>query len=53
MRNADMALYRAKAEGRGRVCLFAPEMDVRLQESRQLERELKDALRDGADELVR
>jgi diguanylate cyclase (GGDEF)-like protein/PAS domain S-box-containing protein len=44
MRCADMALYRAKTEGRGRSCLFAPEMDERLQARRQLELELKGAI---------
>lgn len=44
LRNADLALYRAKADGRGTLCSFEPEMDARLQARRQLERELREAL---------
>jgi diguanylate cyclase (GGDEF)-like protein/PAS domain S-box-containing protein len=44
MRDADMALYRAKAEGRGRWSFFEPEMDARLQLRRALELELRRAL---------
>ena len=49
LRCADMALYRAKAEGRGRVCLYAPEMDARLRQRWHLERELKTALQREGD----
>ncbi|MDQ0326001.1 diguanylate cyclase (GGDEF)-like protein [Rhodopseudomonas julia] len=43
IKNADMALYRAKANGRGTFCVFQPEMDVRAQERRSLEMELRSA----------
>ena len=36
LRNADIALYRAKAGGRGMWCFFAPEMDVAIQQRRRL-----------------
>ena len=41
LKNADMALYRAKAEGRGGWQFFEPEMDVRAQVRRSLELELR------------
>jgi len=44
LKNADIALYRAKAEGRGVYRFFAAEMDARLQERRKLELELHSAL---------
>jgi diguanylate cyclase (GGDEF)-like protein len=47
MRRADSALYRAKAEGRGRYRRFVPEMDPRLGKRRgamRLEAELREAL---------
>lgn len=47
MRRADAALYRAKAEGRGRFCRFLPEMDPRIGTRRgtmRLEAELRRAL---------
>ncbi|WP_026381406.1 putative bifunctional diguanylate cyclase/phosphodiesterase [Afifella pfennigii] len=43
IKNADMALYRAKANGRGTFCLFEREMDVKAQERRSLEMELRSA----------
>ena len=45
LKNADIALYRAKADGRGVFRFFAPEMDARLQERRKLELDLH--ARDG------
>src|SRR5579862_9294702 len=42
--NADAALYRAKAESRGSVRFFEPEMDKRLRERRALQHELRSAL---------
>lgn len=44
MRNADLALYRAKDEGRSCYRFFEAEMDTRMQRRRQLETELRTAL---------
>ncbi|MDA9433888.1 putative bifunctional diguanylate cyclase/phosphodiesterase [Bradyrhizobium sp. CCBAU 51627] len=42
--NADSALYRAKREGRGRVCFFETAMDRELRDRRLLQRDLRQAL---------
>ena len=44
MRGADVALYRAKANGRGLFCLFDEQMDRRQQHIFEVEQELKRAL---------
>src|SRR6195952_1565831 len=44
LKNADMALYRAKAEGRGTYRFFALEMDAQIQARRSMELELREAL---------
>jgi len=44
IKNADMALYRAKADGRGTYRFFEPEMDARMQARRSLELTLRNAL---------
>ena len=44
LRNADMALYRAKADGRGTYHFFQAEMDAQMQERRKLELDLRKAL---------
>ena len=44
LKNADLALYRAKAVGRGAYCFFDPEMGQRMQERLALERDLRQAL---------
>jgi diguanylate cyclase (GGDEF)-like protein len=44
LRNADMALYRAKANGRGAYHFFQAEMDAQMQERRKLELDLRKAL---------
>ena len=44
LKNGDMALYRAKAEGRGTYRFFEPEMDARMQARRFLELDLREAL---------
>ena len=51
LRNADMALYRAKAEGRGTAHFFEPEMDRRIQARRILELDLRKAFAQGEFEL--
>ncbi|MBY0338373.1 MAG: EAL domain-containing protein [Acetobacteraceae bacterium] len=43
-RNADLALYRAKSDGRGTFRFFEPEMDTRMQRRRMMEVELRTAL---------
>lgn len=44
LRNADLALYRAKDDGRGTFRFFEPGMDARMQNRRVMECELRDAL---------
>jgi diguanylate cyclase (GGDEF)-like protein len=44
MKSADMALYRAKAQGRARYCFFEPDMETDMQERRLLGLELREAL---------
>ncbi len=50
LRNADLALYRAKLEGRGTYCFFEPEMDRERQARQAVEFDLRNASFDG--ELV-
>ncbi|OQW57190.1 MAG: diguanylate cyclase [Proteobacteria bacterium SG_bin9] len=47
LRNADMALYRAKEEGRGAHCFFEKDMDRQAQKRRILETDLRRALAQG------
>ena len=51
MKNADMAVYSAKAQGRNGWRFFEPAMDARAQARRNLELDLRDALSTGALEL--
>jgi predicted signal transduction protein with EAL and GGDEF domain len=44
MRDADIALYLAKTEGRGTARFFEPEMDARIQLRRTLEVDLRGAI---------
>jgi diguanylate cyclase (GGDEF)-like protein/PAS domain S-box-containing protein len=44
LKNADMALYGAKADGRGNHRFFELEMDARMKERRDLEMDLRKAL---------
>jgi diguanylate cyclase (GGDEF)-like protein len=44
LRDADLAMYAAKAAGRGRAVLFAPEMRADAEERAALEEELRDAV---------
>jgi diguanylate cyclase (GGDEF)-like protein len=45
--NADAALYRAKAEGRGTIRFFEGDMDKRLRERRALQHDLRSAIERG------
>jgi diguanylate cyclase len=49
IKNADMALYRAKAEGRGLTRFYEAAMDEALRQRRQLEADLDEAI--GREEL--
>jgi diguanylate cyclase (GGDEF)-like protein/PAS domain S-box-containing protein len=51
LKNADMALYGAKADGRGTYRFFEPEMDARMKERRELEMNLRNALANNEFEL--
>ena len=51
LKNADLALYRAKAEGRGRYRFFEPDMNARVQARRMLELDLRQAMADQAFEV--
>ena len=44
MRYADMALYRAKNEGRNRACIYDAAMDADLSNRKLLEADLRDAI---------
>ena len=44
LQHADIALYRAKEDGRNTARFFEPEMDARLQRRKALERELRLAI---------
>ncbi len=48
LRYGDMALYDAKARGRGQACLFTPELETVLRQRSDLERDLREAVADGA-----
>ena len=51
MKNADLALYRAKSEGKATYHFFEPELDEQARRRRQMELDLRVALRDGHFEL--
>jgi predicted signal transduction protein with EAL and GGDEF domain len=51
LRNADLALYRAKGDGRGTFRFFEPAMDLQMQTRRIIEQELRKALPAGEFEL--
>ncbi len=50
MRNADLALYRAKDEGGGAHCRYEPSLHANAEERRKLELSLRQAI--GKDELL-
>jgi diguanylate cyclase (GGDEF)-like protein len=51
LKNADLALYRAKSEGRNSYRFFEPEMDRELRLRRALEVDLQNALANGEFEV--
>jgi diguanylate cyclase (GGDEF)-like protein len=51
LRNADLALYRAKSDGRGTFRFFEPAMDLQMQTRRIMEQDLRRALPGGEFEL--
>jgi diguanylate cyclase (GGDEF)-like protein len=51
LRNADLALYRAKGDGRGTFRFFESAMDLQMQTRRIMERDLRKALPAGEFEL--
>jgi diguanylate cyclase (GGDEF)-like protein len=51
LKNADMALYGAKGDGRGVYRFFEPEMDARMKARRDLEMDLRNALVNSEFEL--
>ena len=51
LRNADMALYDAKGDGRGTFRFFEPEMNTRMKVRRELEMDLRKALASEQFEL--
>jgi diguanylate cyclase (GGDEF)-like protein len=51
LKNADLALYRAKSDGRGVYRFFEPEMDAKMRKRRELEADLRVALASDQFEL--
>ena len=51
LKNADLALYRAKEAGRGTFAFFEESLNERAQERRQLETDLRQAIERGEFEL--
>jgi diguanylate cyclase (GGDEF)-like protein len=51
LRNADMALYQAKSDGRGKYHFFESDMDAKVQARHNLEQDLRRALESGEFEL--
>ncbi|MGI4978243.1 MAG: putative bifunctional diguanylate cyclase/phosphodiesterase, partial [Janthinobacterium lividum] len=51
LKNADMALYRAKAEGRSTARFFEPSMDIQRQARRRLELDLRRAVEEEQFEV--
>lgn len=51
LKNADLALYRAKSSGRGTFHFFEPELDQLMHARKNLERDMRHALVSGEFEL--
>jgi len=52
LRKADLALDRAKQDGRGTVCFFEPDMDARQQARRRMEIDLRAGIANQEFELL-
>ena len=52
MRYADMALYRAKNEGRNRACIYDAAMDADLSKRKLLESDLREAIENDGLQLL-
>jgi diguanylate cyclase (GGDEF)-like protein/PAS domain S-box-containing protein len=52
LRQADLALYRAKTEGKGTAAVFDPSLETRVQERLEIESDLRQALDRGELHLV-
>ncbi len=52
LKNADLALYRAKDSGRGQMCVYEPLMDEKIERGRDLSAEMQGALARGEFHLV-
>ena len=52
LRRADLALYRAKGDGRGRYAFFEADMDVAIRMKHSLRDELRTAITNGQIELA-
>jgi diguanylate cyclase (GGDEF)-like protein/PAS domain S-box-containing protein len=51
LRDADMAMYHAKSQGRGNYQFFAEDMNLRIHERQALEKDLRAALKEDQFEL--
>ncbi|MCX7284260.1 MAG: EAL domain-containing protein [Novosphingobium sp.] len=51
LKSADLALYRAKSEGKGAYHFFEPELDAEASRRRRMEIDMRRAIRDGDFEL--
>ena len=51
LKNADMALYRAKQDGKGGYRFFEPDMDRKMRDWHEMERDLRDAIAENQFEL--
>ncbi|MGV3551952.1 putative bifunctional diguanylate cyclase/phosphodiesterase [Rhizobium sp.] len=51
LKNADMALYRAKQDGKGGYRFFEPDMDRKMRDWHEMEHDLRDAIAENQFEL--
>jgi diguanylate cyclase (GGDEF)-like protein len=51
LRNADIAMYQAKDEGRNRTCFFTKEMNTKLQKNKEVLTDLTESLTENHFEL--